>query len=196
MSRHNNEEQEEERLLLRHFSHEHPLELACDDSSRPEADRVTCVGCGIHLLPRKAYYTCRTCDFSLHRPCYNMPRKVHHPTDPGHDLVLHLSTSFACKGCGNPGSGFSYHCGICLQSYHILCSVLPLSISHYSHPHVLKLEFSPPNYDGLEGFCCDICKNPGSHHWLYRCGTCEFDVHLHCAISNGQGHQSHTQETN
>ena len=182
MGRLKNEEkpEEEKEDLFRHFSHEHPLELSCDTI---ETGQIICVGCGIHVLPGKAYYACRTCRFSLHSACYNMPRKVHHPADPGHDLILLLMPSFACKACGKPGSGFAYNCRICLQSYHSLCSVLPLSTSHYSHPHILNIEFSPP-YDGVKGFRCDVCRNLGYDHWLYRCGPCGFDVHLNCALSN------------
>ncbi|KAF2289503.1 hypothetical protein GH714_036694 [Hevea brasiliensis] len=51
-----------------------------------------------------------------------------------------------------------------------------------SHEHRLKLEFSSP-YENCNGFCCDVCRNPGSDHWLYRCNECEFDVHISCVYS-------------
>lgn len=151
-------EQEEEKFnLFRHFSHEHPLQLSFNTS---EPSEVICVGCGMTVIPTKSYYACKTCCFSLHTACYNMPRKVHHPADPGHDLILLLLPSFACKACGKPGSGFAYNCPVCHQNYHSLCTVFPLSASHCSHPHVLNLRFSPP-YDGIKGFRCDICTNLG-----------------------------------
>lgn len=184
MGRLNNEEKpegEKTNHLFRHFSHEHPLELSCNAAETGQV--IPCVGCGIRVLAGKTYYTCKTCRFSLHTACYNMPRKVRHPADPGHNLILLLMPSFACKACGKPGSGFAFNCGICHQSYHSLCSVLPLSTSHHSHPHVLNLEFSPP-YDSVKAFRCDICRRLGYDHWLYRCGPCGFDVHLDCALSN------------
>ena len=161
MGRLNDEEKPEEGEkvdLFKHFSHDHPLELSYNTS---EAGQVTCIGCSIPVLPRKDYYNCKTCSFSLHSACYNMPRKIHHPAEPGHDLILLLFPSFACKACGKPGSGFAYNCRICHQNYHSLCTVLPLSASHHFHtPHILNLEFSPP-YDGVKGFRCDICSNFG-----------------------------------
>uniref|UniRef100_A0A6N2NJ08 DC1 domain-containing protein n=1 Tax=Salix viminalis TaxID=40686 RepID=A0A6N2NJ08_SALVM len=33
-------------------------------------------------------------------------------------------------------------------------------------------------------FSCDLCKNPSSKGWFYRCSFCEFDTHIASAISN------------
>ncbi|KAK9289911.1 hypothetical protein L1049_008072 [Liquidambar formosana] len=88
-----------------------------------------------------------------------------------------------CKACGKNVTGFYYFCAKCGDHYHILCSVVPLSVTIPSHPHALNLEFSPP-YD----FECDLCSGPGFSGWLYRCGFCDFDVHLACAFSNRRAH--------
>ncbi|KAM7482901.1 hypothetical protein LguiB_007484 [Lonicera macranthoides] len=47
--------------------------------------------------------------------------------------------------------------------------------------HPLDLTFRPP-YE-TKGFSCDICSKIGSKQWLYRCVSCEFDVHMDCATA-------------
>lgn len=170
--------EEEEKPMYGHFSHEHPLEL--DKSSH--TGTTICSGCKRDIVPGKDFYTCKACSFSLHRSCFNMPRIYQHPAEPGHALNLLLLPSFVCKACGVQGSGFCYNCSVCSCSYHTLCLRMPFVESCASHEHLLKLEFSSP-YDNCKGFRCDVCGDPGSDHWLYRCNECEFDVHINCIYS-------------
>jgi len=169
-----------EEHTLHHFSHQHPLGRPI----APSTGNITCDGCSLRILPGKDYYNCKTCSFFLHRVCSNMPRKTRHPAHPDHYLTLLVShpldnSNFKCEACGDHITGFCYNVTESNIYYHILCSVLPISVITYSHPHALKIEFSPP-YD----FSCDLCKNPSSKGWLYRCSFCEFDTHIACAISN------------
>ncbi|KAJ9184678.1 hypothetical protein P3X46_004381 [Hevea brasiliensis] len=169
-----------EKHSFNHFSHQHPLEISTLPST---TDNKTCYGCNLRILPGKDYYDCKTCLFSLHRICSNMPRKTRHPAHPYHYLSLLTSppssnSTFKCKACGHFISGFYYNCAECGIYYHILCSALPLSVAICSHPHTLKIEFSPPY-----AFCCDLCDKPSYVGWLYRCRFCEFDAHISCAIS-------------
>ncbi|KAI6685931.1 hypothetical protein NL676_031844 [Syzygium grande] len=175
-----NNEAEGQKKVLMHFSHDHALEL----TKLLKTSQVICSGCGIRIVPSEDYFACATCNFSLHRYCSGLPRRIYHPSDSNHELILILSPSFHCKACGTPGSGFSYNCNICLGDIHSLCAMKPLSATHDSHPHRLTLEFTPP-YEGEGGFRCDICERPGSDQWLYRCQQCEYDVHLHCSKSQG-----------
>ncbi|XP_057507916.1 uncharacterized protein LOC130790874 [Actinidia eriantha] len=173
-------EEPEKNRLSHHFSHEHPLERT---SLPPKGNSNTCFGCKLNIFSGKVYYKCKSCPFSLHQVCHNMPKIVQHPADPNHHLILQAVTSsskspFKCKACGHQITGFYYNCAKCGDYYHILCSAVPLSIKTPSHVHRLKLEFLPP-YD----FQCDLCKKPSYHGWLYRCGLCEFDAHLACAIT-------------
>ncbi|XP_030453212.1 protein VACUOLELESS GAMETOPHYTES-like [Syzygium oleosum] len=162
--------------VFRHFSHEHPLEL----TNFSGAGTAVCSACNIQIIAGRDYYTCRACPFSLHRPCFNMPERVQHPADPSHDLNLLITPCFHCRACGHQGAGFSYHCHLCQVQYHPLCLLMPLAKRSHCHPHELHLKFSPP-YGDSQGFRCDICGNPGSNHWLYRCEACELDVHLSCS---------------
>ncbi|KAJ8754566.1 hypothetical protein K2173_005727 [Erythroxylum novogranatense] len=164
---------------IRHFSHEHTLELALSPSATG-----TCHGCNTKILPGKEFYTCKTCSFSLHWVCSSMPSRARHPSHPSHHLDLLDSNSsannnFKCKACDQNIIGFYYSCTKCSLYYHILCSTLPLSVVMPSHPHKLKMEFTPPY-----NFSCDVCHIPSHKGWLYRCRFCEFDTHISCAISN------------
>lgn len=111
---------------------------------------------------------------------------ITHPCHKDHSFTLLTQPAYAdgmfkCDACGEIGDGFSYHCKPCGNDLHILCSVIPLSITHASHVHKLELTFG--SHYPTKDFCCDICKRVGSDHWIYRCNLCAFDAHLHCAKS-------------
>ncbi|KAM2044492.1 hypothetical protein ACFX1T_008805 [Malus domestica] len=175
---------ENQKLKFHHFSHEHPLDRT---NNSPSKQNKICAGCKLMIQFGKDYYSCPSCPFFLHQVCYNMPRKTRHPALPSHYLNLHpappSSTKGAlnCQACGDPVEGFYYDCADCGFYYHSLCSGLPFSIKTLSHPHALKLSFSPPI-----DLYCDLCNEPGYDRWLYRCHICEFDSHISCAIYNIQ----------
>ncbi|KAK7285474.1 hypothetical protein RJT34_20247 [Clitoria ternatea] len=166
-----------------HFSHPHPLE--CTTSPSTENENATCFGCKLNLTQGENRYRCKTktCAFTLHNVCYNMPLITNHPAHQNHDLV-HLvipssKSTFNCVACGNHVKGFCYHCAECSIFFHALCLALPLSLAITNHPHKIKLEFSPP-YD----FFCDLCNKPSYNGWLFRCSMCEFDTHIACVVEN------------
>ncbi|XP_043691635.1 uncharacterized protein LOC122642257 [Telopea speciosissima] len=162
---------------IHHFSHPHPLELQVGMNVI-----VSCSGCKLNASD--TFYSCKTCNYTLHISCSKMPQQITHPADPNHTLSLlsvpaYQEGFFNCDACGRIGNGFSYHCKACNKDIHTLCAIKPLSINHQSHHHPLTLTFSPPYQN--KGFSCDICKQVGLNHWLYRCNLCEFDAHLGCA---------------
>ncbi|CAK7327917.1 unnamed protein product [Dovyalis caffra] len=127
-----------------------------------------------------------------------MPALITHPSHPIHPLTLFSTPvypggSFNCDGCGRQGTGFSYHCTTCDFDVHMMCATNPLSLAHQSHPHQLNLAFYPPYQ--TKGFSCDICRRIGSNHWLYRCGACEFDAHMECAMRVNNTPLPHLQHT-
>lgn len=160
---------------LTHFSHPHPLELTDILATNHHS---ICWGCRLSVFPGRPYCWCRTCGFCLHATCFHLPRKISHPCDPSHHLILAMSPSFHCKACGNPGGGLCFSCKECNHDYHSLCTLKPLLTTSPMHPHPLSLEFKPP-YGG-QGFRCDVCGEPGRNHWFYSCAECGFDVHLDC----------------
>ncbi|KAL9175651.1 hypothetical protein ABFS82_02G125000 [Erythranthe guttata] len=165
-----------------HFSHPHPL--------KPIPYQQTlnltspCPAC--KLKPSAGIlYTCTVCkDYFLHKKCSDMPQKIDHfcHKKPLTLLPKPASTNgrFVCNACGKSGDGFSYN-GIDVD-LHMLCALMPLSVAHESHVHMLSLIFES-SYP-FKSYSCGICNAPGStRHWLYRCKLCEFNAHLDCATA-------------
>ncbi|XP_009614685.1 uncharacterized protein LOC107790522 isoform X1 [Nicotiana tabacum] len=167
-------------LSLKHFSHPHELEL-CTQLQNP----TPCSGC--KLPPLAQMYMCKPCNFTLHLSCTQFPEQISHPSHPDHPLAL-LPTSkypgglFNCDACNHRGDGFSYHCSDCEYDLHVICASRPLKITHQLHQCQLELTFKNP-YTDAKGFSCDVCHKIGVKQWLYRCSSCDFDVHLDCSTS-------------
>ncbi|KAK1404246.1 putative Cysteine/Histidine-rich C1 domain family protein [Heracleum sosnowskyi] len=176
-------------LQILHFSHPHPLDLNSNhqtlEPNMISTKYMPCASC--KLLPNNSddyIYSCIPCNFHLHKACTQFPQLISHTSHPSHPLTLLPVSSypgglFNCDACNRRGNGFSYHCHVCDFDLHVACASMQLSVVHYSHIHPLVLTFKNP-YEA-KGFSCDICSKIGSKQWLYRCGICDFDAHLHCA---------------
>ncbi|XWS43249.1 hypothetical protein CRYUN_Cryun16bG0086700 [Craigia yunnanensis] len=180
--------------VIQHFSHLHPLIL---QNFRPQTtNSFICAGCNLDASGR--FYFCSTCNYCLHITCSRMPRNIEHQVDPKHTLVLlsspvYAAGSFKCNACGKLGTAFCYHCKDCQLDIHTLCIYKPSSVNTSTHHHTLELCFSPPYRK--KKFQCDICKQFGSNHWLYRCGSCKYDVHMNCAMANQLQTATEIQQT-
>ncbi|KAK4734941.1 hypothetical protein R3W88_009202 [Solanum pinnatisectum] len=166
---------------LKHFSHPHELELCIQLQNNP----TPCSGCKLPSSPQM--YTCKPCNFTLHLSCTQFPKLINHPAHPDHPLALLPRSKyprglFNCDACNHRGDGFSYHCRDCEYDLHVICASKPLKITHQLHQCQLVLTFKNP-YADAKGFSCDVCQKIGVKQWLYRCGTCDFDVHLDCSNS-------------
>ncbi|KAL2515163.1 Cysteine/Histidine-rich C1 domain family protein [Forsythia ovata] len=166
--------------LIKHFSHPHEL---VPIPHNPQ-NLILCSGC--KLEASGIMYTCTPCNFSLHTACTQFPKLITHPSHPGCNLtLLPVSTyhggKFNCDACNRHGEGFSYHCVKCDYDLHVVCAKNPLKITHRAHSCPLQLTFKNP-YEA-KGFSCDICRQIGVKQWLYRCNSCEFDVHLDCTMA-------------
>ncbi|KAG9129167.1 hypothetical protein Leryth_006453, partial [Lithospermum erythrorhizon] len=88
--------------------------------------------------------------------------------------------TFICSGCKLPPSGTMYVCRPCNFTLHETCAKLPQLITHPSHPiHTLTLLPVSLYPGGI--FSCDACNNQGNG-FSYHCHTCDFDLHVLCAI--------------
>ena len=169
--------------VIHHFSHSHPLQLS-NHHPQQTLTLASCSGC--KLKASGLIYDCKRCNYFLHISCSQMPQQITHSFHKAHALSLLPNPAypeglFNCDACGKQGNGFSYHCGVCNIDLHILCASKPLFLNHQSHHHRLALSFSPPYHN--KSFSCDICRQIGTSHWLYRCDECEFDAHLSCATA-------------
>lgn len=155
----------EQRPAITHFSHPHPLE---EISDLPESFSLPVPDAGSTSSTGRPITPAGLADFASKKPAINSrgkspTRLLIHTTIY---LILVHSSSFHCKGCGKPGSGFSYNCKVCSQDYHSLCTLKPLSIFHQSHSHPLVMEFVPA-YGGK-----------GFSEWFYSCSVCGLDILL------------------
>lgn len=136
-------------------------------------------------------YHCPNCDFDLHINCAAMEEIQTHFTHFEHPLHLKpVSDGHSCDGCGEDISKWVFRCDLCDYDMHSLCVRAPRFIVHRSHSHVLTLF----NACELSGSCrCDGCGNvaPGR---VYRCSSCNYDLHQSCAtLPLKVNHRKHSE---
>ncbi|XP_073275319.1 protein VACUOLELESS GAMETOPHYTES-like [Primulina huaijiensis] len=122
------------------------------------------------------------CDFDMHEYCRTCPRKLSNFMHQ-HELSLVMRKAESqrqvdriCNVCLDPVEGLFYRCKECEFDVHPLCTQLPQQLHHALHKaHFLTLKSSK-----TPGFCA-VCKGACSG-WRYRCGACNFDIHLECVL--------------
>lgn len=126
-------------------------------------------------------YHCAHCEFDLHTTCAAIEKQQTHFTHFKHPLHLIKSSSngHICDGCGSDihRCKWFFRCDLCDHDMHSLCVRAPRFVLHPSHHHALTLFKTT----GLSGSCrCDAC---GDHAVarVYRCSSCNYDLHQSCA---------------
>ncbi|XP_047962741.1 uncharacterized protein LOC125207441 isoform X2 [Salvia hispanica] len=188
------EMEEDEREMIAHWSHEHPLTLV------DTRDLEYCYGCDMRLDSGEQAYGCSMegCEYEklLHEECAAMPREIRHPLHhPQHVLIQCERDSWSwCDICERAILSIGYKCtsSRCWFHMHLRCAhdsdLIDAStpnvdeqrraiIRHPSHPnHDLKL---------LRRRCpfkCDACgaTRKGSS---YTCtnDACQYWIHERCA---------------
>jgi hypothetical protein len=161
----------EKAVEIKHFSHEHDLELTDEQLENKEK----CNACVSPISP--PFYSCAQCRFFLHKSCVELLRKKSHPLHR-HTLILlpkapYILRSFICNACGRYCNGFSYNCDKCNFNLDVHCSLIPDIINHGGHEHQLIL--SSASY-------ADKCSSCGSNgEILFHCADCEFTLDFKCA---------------
>ncbi|KAE8671144.1 hypothetical protein F3Y22_tig00111990pilonHSYRG00010 [Hibiscus syriacus] len=131
-----------------------------------------CDGCkdaGIGLK-----YSCRHCDFDLHKACAKPFLAITHPfykncefqffySPPGQRMRI-------CDACRNDVTGFVYHCRRCDFDLHPCCVNLPRVLDDGEHNLYLCLKVSS---------FCHQCGDKGSG-WSYRSQCKGYNLHVSC----------------
>ncbi|XP_060216829.1 protein VACUOLELESS GAMETOPHYTES-like [Lycium barbarum] len=170
---------------MKHFSHPHGLEL----SKIQETNEKICSGCE-NKLCGTANYKCTksNCEFSLHKSCFKLPRKVQHNSRPNHPVTLYPTLPerrlyFGCNACGEEPKFFVYEWLECNFSLHAKWATSWVeSVTREDHQHSLALQYQWPFPidDSVYIFCkvCDGLCNDSK--WLYYCAECKLGTHLKC----------------
>ncbi|KAH7863967.1 hypothetical protein Vadar_024116 [Vaccinium darrowii] len=195
----------------KHFSHPHNLTIHqipegetinCSGCNGATSGAVyECMPCKF-FLHVQCFHANRSIDHPSHP--HHPLTLVPYPTYP--------SGSFTCYSCSELGSGFSFSCSACDFDLHVHCAYLlantpvdpvpilegqvvtgttstepvteptaaPAQIQHKSHAkHALNLLPRAPSDNGM--FICDGCGET-SDDSVYRCSTCDYDLHVKCAL--------------
>ncbi|KAK6804147.1 hypothetical protein RDI58_001931 [Solanum bulbocastanum] len=171
---------------MKHFSHSHALEL----SVVQETEDIICSGCEDKLCGTAYKCTKRNCEFTLHKSCFELPKKLQHDSHPNHPLTLHPtlperdSMYFGCNACGEEPKSFVYECFKCDFSLHAKCATSwPETVTREDHQHSLAVQYKWPfSSDEYVNIFCEVCYGLcNDSNWLYYCGECKFGTHLKCA---------------
>ncbi|XP_057770814.1 protein VACUOLELESS GAMETOPHYTES-like [Salvia miltiorrhiza] len=131
------------------------------------------------------------CNYNLHMECFHLPPRLpsirlHH--QPGHDLILESSDKLGfdyCHVCAFTSSGLYYACIGCKFKADIKCTSLPDTIYHTAHPqHPLNLVSHNDVHQKQrhQYYCGANCGGRSSSFDCYACSSCEFIVHIRCAM--------------
>ncbi|XP_076906255.1 uncharacterized protein LOC143562304 [Bidens hawaiensis] len=137
------------------------------------------------------YMCCQYVDgkfcFVLHEWCAKLPLKVqHHVVHPAHTFFLlpkipsKFFGVFNCNICKLPSNGFAYGCTMCGIYVDINCAFIPKEITHDAHPNHLLSKVKP--LVKLTKRNCKACNYPMRFRWGYDCTSCDFYIHLDCAL--------------
>ncbi|XP_042024457.1 uncharacterized protein LOC121771681 isoform X1 [Salvia splendens] len=188
------EEEGNEREMLHHWSHEHPLSLV------KTREKVYCYGCEELFSIGEQAYGCSIegCGYPrlLHAECGAIAREIRHPSHhPQHILIQrHEPQLGGCDICGRTIWSIGYNCSGCYFQMHLRCAqgggmVDTMGddddnekrrsvIRHPSHPdHELKL------WRRSCSFKCDACCTTRKESSSYTCTNhdCQYWIHEKCA---------------
>ncbi|KAK1414126.1 hypothetical protein QVD17_29867 [Tagetes erecta] len=128
------------------------------------------------------YYKCKSCNYSSHKFCEELPTQQNHPSHPSHNLTLYpsskLHNEFMCFVCTLKWKNvYFYFCGICNEAMDIICATMSeQKIKHPSHGHQLG------RMPGPKVSSCLACSN--KHEGVFfQCTACPgFLISLDCAL--------------
>ncbi|KAL8242816.1 hypothetical protein R6Q59_013118 [Mikania micrantha] len=190
---------------FKHFSHDHSLCLVYlqqqnqknendsdEDEDRDEEVEEEFVEENLHggecnmceeqiLSFDVCYYNCKSCDYSLHKFCAELPINLqNHPLHPQHELSLLEPDDYdkiSCVICNfDRKNVYIYGCYTCDIAIDINCATSrERKINHPSHPHQMQL--MPQS---IVSSCLACGKHEGQ---FFQCTTCHgFWINKDCAL--------------
>lgn len=169
---HDSSDDEDSGSEIKRYIHCHSLTLF--SAEELVQDRV-CDGCMMRLSGPS--YSCKECDFFVHKACYELPRKKRNFI---HQHKLNLISIpnfvFQCKACLKHFNGFAYHCKTCLSTFDTRCASIKLPLKHPSHQHPLSLQRTNKYHTK-----CEACGEEVKDKVVFRCVGCKFYLDAGCA---------------
>ncbi|XP_047959651.1 uncharacterized protein LOC125204921 [Salvia hispanica] len=170
----------DEREMVDHWSHEHPLTLV------DTREREYCYGCELRFGSGEKAYGCsmKVCRYAklLHEECAAMAREIRHPLHHLHPQAQHILIQQhqphfdICDICQQTIRSIVYRCSFRGYGDEQMANI-DIIQHHPSHPdHELKL------LQRRSIFECNACNTIHSGSW-YMCTTdgCGYRIHRRCA---------------
>ncbi|KAK3026785.1 hypothetical protein RJ639_040263 [Escallonia herrerae] len=169
---------------IKHPSHDHPIIPM--EAHNHDGKEAICYGCRKSIVDDG--YSCKDCNFFLHKTCVDLADEIQTFAHPQHPLTLVLQQRWNirplhCGCCGESWAWFFYYCELCKFKLCVPCarlsSDLPQEMENaFLHPHSLSLFLRPPR--SYSTWTCNCC-GERSEPLLYRCNCCEFNICMSCA---------------
>ncbi|KAK3195818.1 hypothetical protein Dsin_027128 [Dipteronia sinensis] len=119
-------------------------------------------------------YSCKRCEFDLHKTCGAAPPTITHPFYRKCDFQLYYQPPGRemriCDACRKDVLGFIYHCKRCGFDLHPCCANLPQVLDDGEHNLYLCLKLSSS---------CHRCGGKGAG-WCYRSQCKSYNLHVSC----------------
>ncbi|KAI4386200.1 hypothetical protein MLD38_004154 [Melastoma candidum] len=174
-------------MEIKHFSHEHPLDLRA--LSANEINKIRCNMCKEPILD--LMYCCEKCkNYRIHRSCSKLPQRItQHPFHPSHPLPIQMRGHYACCGCGQWHDKVHYWCIACNFTISPECALKPTKkyefqgqeqIMYFLHGHPLTLVDGKQGGDDREEEVCLACEKVflGPSYFCPQCPS--FKLHKSC----------------
>ncbi|XP_074347642.1 uncharacterized protein LOC141686509 [Apium graveolens] len=191
---HNSATTAEPSPYINHWGHEHQLALRNKNAKTltpylnqklEESELLICDGCTKPIfLVDEIFYECNSCNFFIHRSCFQFPEKMEHHLAGNLDeifLVREVNelAFIVCKGCSVMDNGIFLSNGP--TSFDIGCASLPIKIKHEGHRHPLnQLRYSVDNV--FHACWLHYTEADEKEVIMYGCEKCEFYLHIRCAL--------------
>ncbi|XP_042031768.1 uncharacterized protein LOC121778478 isoform X1 [Salvia splendens] len=191
---------EDKKLAVENF-HNHPLVLVDDHNYNCNCKKLVCDICIQTITIPSPFYRCSqqsgSCSFLAHKVCLELLPilKFENPGDDSRVVSKaqpcsypnkwFFSSIFLCVVCCLPCNG---PCYFFPENYHpiydipwmvdLSCMAAPSITKHNSHgQHLL---FRTTRYSLASPITC--CSRGSSINDVYRCSTCDFYIHIRCAL--------------